>query len=128
MGRVCEELGRTTHSRLMLLQHVLFGLLVLLHQGAGKPYKESEEVGALDLDDMDEVESMTPIKSIKEIKSLKEVKHITPIEEEVAREAIEKFRLKNMLSNEEEDGKYNAEMEELVEEEEEVGGEFGEGA
>ena len=48
------------------------------------------------------------------------MKHITPIEEEVAREAIEKFRLKNMLSNEEEDGKYNAEMEELVEEEEEV--------
>ena len=40
-----------------------------------KIVQESEEVGALDLDDMDEVESMTPIKSIKEIKSLKEVTH-----------------------------------------------------
>jgi len=116
----------------MLLQHALFGLMVLFHGGAGRPanddpYEDLEyggpeeddaevDVGSL-LDSMEEVESITPVKSIQEVKSIKEVKHITPIEEKVALDAIKKFRLHNQLGN----GDVEEEVdEEVLEAEEEI--------
>merc|ERR1711909_154845 len=87
MGSVRKDPGLTPHSRLMLLQHALFGLFVLLHGGSGKALKKGleddieEQLGSID--NMEEVKSIQPVKSIKEVKSIQEVKHITPIEEAV---------------------------------------------
>merc|ERR1711909_265264 len=109
MGSVRKDLGLTPHitGRLMLLQHALFGLMVLLHGGSGKALKKGleddieEQLGSID--NMEEVESIQPVKSIKEVKSIQEVKHITPIEEAVALKAIKEFRLKNIIGDEDED-------------------------
>merc|ERR1712025_1385392 len=104
MGR--KDLGLTPHSRLMMLQHALFGLFVLLHGGSGKALKKGleddieEQLGSID--NMEEVKSIQPVKSIKEVKSIQEVKHITPIEEAVALRAIKEFRLKNIIGDEDE--------------------------
>merc|ERR1711974_58603 len=57
MGECASSCGRS-HSRLMFLHHALFGLMVLLHGGAGKPAQDRAPHGAVSLESLESLEDL----------------------------------------------------------------------
>merc|ERR1712212_744180 len=57
MGECARSCGRS-HSRLMFLPHALFGLMVLLHGGAGKPAQDRAPHGAISLESLESLEDL----------------------------------------------------------------------
>merc|ERR1712037_809343 len=98
MGRAGSAAELT--GRLMFLYQALLGLMVLVLGGSGSPVPQGSLKGLGDILGLEEITKISPVKSITGVKSIQEVKKITPINEDIALNAINNWQLKNLIKDE----------------------------